>query len=64
MEMCGEAHRNMEPKVIDGVDFLSPQRRKQSAGSAGKSILTVQTLFWDGVFKKKQQKNIAAQMRE
>lgn len=45
MEMCGEAHKNMEPKVIDGVDFLSPQRRKQSARSAGESILTVQTLF-------------------
>lgn len=45
MEMSGEAHKNMEPKVIDGVDFLSPQRRKQSAGSAGESILTVRTLF-------------------
>lgn len=32
-------------KVIDGVDFLSPQRRKQSASSAGESILTVQTQF-------------------
>lgn len=26
MEMCGEAHKNMEPKVIDGVDFLPPPR--------------------------------------
>lgn len=40
-----DTHKDLELKMIDDLDFLSLQSRKQSAGSVRKSMSTVQIMF-------------------